>query len=56
MKYPSNFQNFMTLSMCSNHLVHQKSINQPKTNKMAATGGQIKQFFNANTENAIKNV
>ena len=47
--------------MCSNQLVHQKSTNQPKTNKIAETGGPIKlkivmckQFLNANTGNAIK--
>ena len=42
MMYPSNFWKFPTFSMCSNQCMHQKSTNQPKTNKMAATGGQIK--------------
>ena len=40
--YPSKWLKFLTFSMCSNQLVHQKSTNQPKTNKMAETGGQIK--------------
>ena len=29
-------------NMCNNQWMHQKSTNQPKTNKMAATGFQIK--------------
>ena len=38
MMYPTNFWKFLTFRMYSNQLV----INQPKTNKMAAIGGQIK--------------
>ena len=37
--YPSYFQKSMTFSVCSNPLVHQKLINQPKSNKIMATGG-----------------
>ena len=40
--YLSNFQRFPTFSKGSNQFLHQKSTNQPKTNKMASTGGQIK--------------
>ena len=43
-------------------MMHQKSTNQTKTNKMEATDGQIKltiddvqTIFNANSGNAIKN-
>ena len=54
--YLSNFRKFLAFCMCSNQLVHQKSTNknQPKTNKMVASGGQIKlglTTFNANTRN-----
>ena len=39
MMYLSNFQKFMTFSICSNQLV----INQPtKANKMEANDGQFK--------------
>ena len=39
MMYRSNFQKFLTFSMCSNQLV----MNQPtKTNRMAANDGQLK--------------
>ena len=64
MMYPSNFWKFMTFSMCSNQLLHQKSTNQPtnqKQTKWRQPGHQIKltidmyrQFFNANTGNTIK--
>ena len=47
--------------MSSNQLVHQKSINQPKINKIAANNNQIKltiddvsTIFNADTGNPIK--
>ena len=51
MMFPSNFQKFPTFSICNNQLEHQKSTNQPKTNKMAATGGQIKLQLTMSYEN-----
>ena len=53
MMYPSNFQKFLTFSM--EQPVGAPEINQPKTNKMAATGSQIKlKIDELNTGNAIK--
>ena len=40
--YQGNFWKIPTFTMCRNQFVHQNSTNQPKTNKMAVTGGQIK--------------
>ena len=37
----SNFQKVFTFSMYSNQWEHRKSTNQSKTNKIAATEGQI---------------
>ena len=49
MMYPSNFQKFLTFSMCSNQLVHQKSNKLPKTNKMMIH----RQFFTSQFGNAV---
>ena len=43
----SKFWIFLTFSMCSNQMVHQKSTNQPKTNKKVATGSEIKLTIHA---------
>ena len=62
MMYPNYFRIFPTSSMCSNQWVHQKSTTQPKTNKMTATGSQIKlkigvvwMIFNANYKKCKNN-
>ena len=60
--YPSNFWEFPTLvSAATSGCTRNQPTNQPKMNKMVATGSQIKMtiddvctIFNANTGNAIK--
>ena len=43
--YMSNLKKFLTFSMWKNQLVHQKSTNQPKTNKMPAEfNGQLTMY------------